>query len=154
MHMHRHSGRFALVVAALLSLGIVGAGTVIAAQPAPAVTKAAKAGALEKIARHVVHGTVVVQRADGTLQTLQIDRGTIASIGGGTLTIVEPGGDQTVGTDTRTRVRKNGVKSDLSKLAVGDTVLVICDLTGGSAVADLVVVPRPRPTPLPAQTTP
>jgi hypothetical protein len=154
MHMHRHGGRFALVVAALLTLGIVGAGTVLAAQPAPAAAKAAKAGALEKIARHIIHGTVVVQRADGTLQTLQIDRGTIASVGGSTITISEPGGDQTVGTDAQTRVRRNGVKGDLTKLVVGDKVLVISGVTGGSAVADLIVVPRPRPTPLPAQTTP
>ncbi len=151
--MHRHGGRFALVVAALLTLGIVGAGTVLAAQPAPAA-KSAKAGALEKIARHIIHGTVVVQRADGTLRTLQIDRGTIASVGGSTITIAEPGGDQTVGTDARTRVRRNGVKSDLSKLVVGDKVRVISEVTGGSAVADLIVVPRPRPTPLPARTTP
>lgn len=148
--MHRHGGRVALVAAALLTLGIVGAGTVTAAQPAP--VKAAKAGAVERLARHIVHGTVVVQRKDGTLQTLQIDRGTIAAVGGGSLTIAEPGGNQTVGTDAQTRVRKNGVKSDLSKLAVGDRVLVISDLTGGTPVADLVVVPRPRPTPLPAGT--
>lgn len=152
--MHRHGGRFALVVAALLTLGIVGAGTVLAAQPAPAAAKAAKAGALEKIARHIIHGTVVVQRADGTLRTLQIDRGTIASVGGSTISIAEPGGDQTVGTDAQTRVRRNGVKGDLTKLVVGDKALVISEVTGGSAVADLIVVPRPRPTRLPVQTTP
>jgi hypothetical protein len=154
MHMNRHGGLFPLVVAALLTLGIVGAGTVLAAQPAPAAAKAARAGALEKIARHIIHGTVVVQRADGTLQTLQIDRGTIASVGGSTITIAEPGGDQTVGTDAQTRVRRNGVKSDLTKLVVGDKALVISEVTGGSAVADLIVVPRPRPTPFPARTTP
>jgi hypothetical protein len=155
MHMHRHGGRIALVVAALLTLGIVAAGTATAAQPAPTkAVKAAKAGAIEKLARHIVHGTVVVQRPDGTLVTLQIDRGTIAAVGGGTITIAEPGGNQTVGTDAQTRVRKNGVKSDVSKLAVGDKVLVISDLTGGTPVADLVVVPRPRPTPLPAQANP
>lgn len=152
--MHRHGGRIALVVAALLTLGIVGAGTAAAGHPAPAAVKAVKAGALEKLARHIVHGTVVVRRADGTLHTMQIDRGTIAAVGGGTITIAEPIGNQTVGTDAKTRVRKNGAKSDLSRLAVGDKVLVISEVTGGSAVADLIVVPRPRPTPLPAQTTP
>ncbi len=151
--MHRHGGRLALVATALLTLGMVAASTASAAQPAPAA-KAAKAGAVERLARHIVHGTVVVQRKDGTLQTLQIDRGTIATIAGATITIAEPGGNQVVGTDAQTRVRKNGVRSDLSKLAVGDKVLVISDLTTGSPVADLIVVPRPRPTPLPARTTP
>jgi hypothetical protein len=153
--MHRHGGRIALVAAALLTLAIVGAGTVMAAQPAPAkVAKAAKAGAVERLARHIVHGTVVIQRADGTLQTLQIDRGTIAAVGGGTITVAEPGGSQTVATDAQTRVRKNGAKSSVTALAVGDRVVVISDLTTGSPVADLVVVPRPRPTTLPAQNTP
>jgi hypothetical protein len=155
MHMHRHGGRIALLAAALLTLGIVGSGTVMAAQPAPAkVAKAVKAGAVERLARHIVHGTVVIQRADGTLQTLQIDRGTIATVGGGTITIAEPGGSQTVATDAQTRVRKNGAKSSVSALVVGDKVLVISDLATGSPVADLVIVPRPRPTPLPAQAAP
>ena len=153
--MHRHGGRIALLAAALLTLGIVGSGTVMAAQPAPAkVAKAVKAGAVERLARHIVHGTVVIQRADGTLQTLQIDRGTIATVGGGTITIAEPGGSQTVATDAQTRVRKNGAKSSMSALVVGDKVLVISDLATGSPVADLVIVPRPRPTPLPAQAAP
>jgi hypothetical protein len=153
--MHRYGGRIALVSAALLTLAIVGAGTVMAAQPAPAkVAKAAKAGAVERLARHIVHGTVVIRRADGTLQTLQIDRGTIATVGGGTITVAEPGGSQTVATDAQTRVRKHGAKSSVTALAVGDKVLVVSDLTTGSAVADLVVVPRPRPSTLPAQTTP
>ena len=153
--MHRHGGRIALLAAALLTLGIVGAGTVMAAQPAPAkVAKAVKAGAVERLARHIVHGTVVIQRADGTLQTLQIDRGTIATVDGGTITIAEPGGSQTVATDAQTRVRKNGAKSSVSALVVGDKVLVISDLATGSPVADLVIVPRPRPTPLPAQAAP
>ena len=153
--MHRHGGRIALLAAALLTLGIVGSGTVMAAQPAPAkVAKAVKAGAVERLARHIVHGTVAIQRADGTLQTLQIDRGTIATVGGGTITIAEPGGSQTVATDAQTRVRKNGAKSSMSALVVGDKVLVISDLATGSPVADLVIVPRPRPTPLPAQAAP
>ena len=151
--MRKHGGRLALMSAALLTLAIVGTGSAMAASPTPAAAaKAAaqKAGVLEKISRHIVHGTFTIQRPDGTLQTLQIDRGTIASISGGTITVSQPGGTQTIGTDAQTRVRKNGVKSDVSKLAVGDKVAVVSDLTTGSAVADLIIVPRPRPATLPA----
>jgi hypothetical protein len=149
--MARKTGRLALVGAALLTLGILGSGTAMAASPAAA---RAAAGPLEKITRHIVHGTVVVQKRDGTLQTLQIDRGTIASISGGSITISEPGGSQVVGTDAQTRVRKGGAKSSVAQLAVGDRVAVVSEVRGGTAVARLVLVPRPRPATLPAQTTP
>ncbi len=147
--MSRKTGKLALAGAALLALGILGSGTAAAAQPARAA-----AGPLEKITRHIVHGTVVVQKKDGTLQTLQIDRGTIASISGATITISEPGGSQVVTTDAQTRVRKNGAKSDVSKLAVGDRVAVVSALDSGTAVAQLIIVPRPVPAKLPAQTAP
>jgi hypothetical protein len=156
--MQRCTRRLALLGTAVLTLGILGAGTVMAASPAPSAGSAAGAkaavGPLAKIARHVVHGTVVIQRPDGTLQTLQIDRGTVASISGSALTINEPGGSQTVTTDARTRVRRNGAKSTVASLAVGDKVIVVSELRGGTAVAQQILVPRPHPTTLPAQATP
>ena len=152
--MRKSTARAALVGAALLSLGVVGAGAVTAApvQPqartgiAAAAAAADALGPFERIGRHVVHGTVVVQKKDGTFVTMQLDRGTIASIGSGMVTVSEPGGrTETVATNAQTRVRKDGVKSDLSKLAVGDRVGVVSEVQGSTAVAQLIVVPRPRP---------
>ncbi len=155
--MRKNAGRLALVGTALLMLGVVGAGSVMAASPAPttaaAVHKAA-AGPLVRMVRHVVHGTFVVQKPDGTLQTIQLDRGTIASISGATITISEPIGNQTVTTNAQTRVRKGGVKSDVSKLAVGDKVAVVSVVEGGTPVAEFILVPRPRPAGLPTVATP
>jgi hypothetical protein len=159
--MRKSTARVALVGAALITLGVIGAGAVAAAPAQPqtgtgavaAAGKAAALGPFERIGRRVVHGTVVVQKKDGTFVTLQLDRGTIASVGSGTITISEPGGrTETVTTNADTRVRKGGAKSDLSKLAVGDTVSVVSEVQGSSAVAQMVLVPRPRPTQLPAPT--
>ena len=153
--MRKSTMRVALVGAALLTLGVMGAGSVAAAPStaAAAPAKAAAVGPFDRIGRHVVHGTVVVQKKDGTFVTLQLDRGTIASIGAGTVTIAEPGGrTETVTTNSATRVRKDAAKSDVSKLAVGDRVAVVSEVQGSGAVARMIMVPRPRPTTFPAPT--
>jgi len=145
--------RIALVGAALVALGVAGAGMVVAAPPVPAAGPSADAAqqtpdGVRRLARdrHIVHGVVTVEKKDGTLVTIQLDRGTVASVGGGSLTISEKGGrTETVTTNTDTRVRKDGAKSDLSKLAVGDTVVVTSELSGSTPVAKLIVVPRPLP---------
>ena len=158
--MRRKAGRLALLGTALLMLGVVGAGSVMAASPAPtaptaaAAVKKAAAGPLVRMVRHVVHGTFIVQKPDGTLQTIQVDRGTIASISGATITISEPSGNQTVATNAQTRVRKDGAKADVSRLAIGDKVLVISTVENGTPVADYILVPRPRPATPPNLTTP
>jgi hypothetical protein len=160
--MQKSKARVALVGAALITLGVIGAGAVIAApaQRATAATTAAAGaakpaalGPFERIGRQVVHGTVVVQRKDGTFVTLQLDRGAVASIGAGTMTISEAGGrTETVATDADTRVRKAGAKSDLSKLVVGDKVRVVSEVRDSVAVARMILVQRPRPAQLPAPT--
>ena len=159
--MRKSTARVALVGAALITLGVIGAGAVAAAPAQPqtgtgagaAAGKAAALGPFERIGRRVVHGTVVVQKKDGTFVTLQLDRGTIASIGAGTVTIAEPGGrTETVTTNSATRVRKDAAKSDVSKLAVGDRVAVVSEVQGSGAVARMIMVPRPRPTTFPAPT--
>jgi hypothetical protein len=158
--MRHPTARVALVGAALLTLVVIGAGAAVAAPaPAPAAAGAAATapnsalGPFDRIGRAVVHGTVVVQKKDGTLVTMQLDRGTIAAIGGGTITISEAGGrTETVTTNADTRVRKDGAKSDLSRLAVGDKVSVVSEVQGSTPVAKTILVPRPRPTQLPAPT--
>lgn len=155
--MRKKAGRLALLGTALLMLGVVGAGSVMAASPAPtaaAAVKKAAAGPLVRMVRHVVHGTFIVQKPDGTLQTIQVDRGTIASISGAMITISEPSGNQTVATNAQTRVRKDGAKADVSKLAVGDKILAISTVENGTPVADFILVPRPRPATPPTLTAP
>jgi hypothetical protein len=145
--------RIALVGAALVALGVAGAGMVVAAPSVPAAGPSADAArqapdGMRRLARdrHIVHGVVTVEKKDGTLVTIQLDRGIVASVGGGSLTISEKGGrTEAVTTSTDTRVRKGGAKSDLSKLAVGDTVVVTSELSGSTPVAKLIVVPRPLP---------
>jgi hypothetical protein len=145
--------RIALVGAALVALGVVGVGMVAAAPAVPAGGSVANVGqqapdGLRRLARdrHIVHGVLTVEKKDGTLVTVQLDRGSVMSVGGGSLTISEKGGrTETVTTNADTRVRKDGAKSDLSKLAAGDTVIVTSELSGSTPVAKLIVVPRPLP---------
>lgn len=158
--MRKSTARVTLVGAALLTLGVIGAGAVTAAPAQPrssaafsAAAEKAALGPFERIGRRVVHGTVVVQRKDGTFVTLQLDRGTIASVGAGTIVISEPGGrTETVTTNSDTRVRKDGAKSDLTRLTVGDKVSVVSEVQGSAAVARMILVPRLRPAQLPAPT--
>jgi len=155
--MRKPTARIAVVGAALLVLGVMGAGAVTAAPgqaPGAAPTGAAPSaaanpalvGPFARIGRQVVHGTVVIAKKDGTLVTLQLDRGAIASVGSGTITISEAGGrTETVTTDVTTRVRRAGAKSDLAALAVGDRVAVVSEVQGSTAVARMIVVPKPLP---------
>ena len=146
--------RVALVGAALVALGVAGAGMVSAAPVIPAGGSAADVGqqapeALRRPARvgRIVHGVMTVEKKDGTLATVQLDRGTVASTGSGSLTISEKGSrTETVTTNADTRVRKAGAKSDLSKLVVGDTVIVTSELSGSTPIVKLIVVPPPLPT--------
>ena len=156
--MRKSTARVALVGAALLVLGVMGAGAVSAAPgQAPAAAPSASAkpagGPFDKVLRRMVHATVVVRNADGTVATYQLDRGTIASVGSGTITISEAGGGTaTVSTDAATRVRKAGAKSDLSSLAAGDQVSVVSEVQGSTAMAKAIVVPKPLAARLPAPT--
>ena len=108
---------------------------------------------LGRLWRHLVHGAVTVMDRDGKLITLQFDRGTIDSIDGHSITIGEAGGSSvTVGTTTDTRVRKGRASSTLAALVVGDDVVVVSVLEGGSTTARSITVPSPRPKPLVAPT--
>ncbi len=160
--------RLALTGGAILVLALVGAGLVAAsasAPPAPATAPAAAAsgaptssggpvngpaalgprlrarlGAIfeRPFARRLVHATVTVTGANGQLVTLQLDHGTIASIGSGALTISEAGGGSvTVSTDTNTVVFLGGGagRGSLSDLKVGDQVFVQSRVDGGTTFA-------------------
>lgn len=108
-------------------------------------------GGLGRFGRNLVHGTITVLDKDGKLVTHQLDRGTIAGINDGSITIAEAGGTSvTVATTADTRVRKDRKQAALADLAVGDEVMVHSIVEGGAATARGILVPAPRPAAGPA----
>jgi len=98
----------------------------------------ARLGRVGEGAHAFVNGTLHFIDKSGNLITIQLDHGTIASIGNGTLTISEAGGTQvTVSTDTTTVVRLGGGAGigKLSDLKVGDQVFVQSRVDGGTTLA-------------------
>jgi hypothetical protein len=158
--------RLAIVAASLVLMSAIGAGLVQAA-PGTAADRTATAGSsassgarlaalrdrlgpreLGRPRKHLVHGTLTVVDRDGKLITLQLDHGTIAAIGDGSITIREAGDTSvTVATTSETRVRKGRAPSNLAALAVGDEVVVVSVLDGSTATARRIVVPVAWPTP-------
>ena len=89
-------------------------------------------------ARHLVHATITVTDRDGNLVTIQLDHGTIASIGAGSVSIAEAGGSTvTVSTDASTVVflGRGAGKGSLSDLKVGDQLFVQSRIDGGTTLA-------------------
>jgi hypothetical protein len=162
--------RLALTGGAILILAALGVG-LVAASSAPPSTPAAAAAAAPSaapgrqaagpaglrpgiaarvgqllasrpLARHLVHATVTVTDKDGNLVTFQLDHGTVASIGPGSLVINETGrGTVTVSTDANTVVRlgAGAGAGTLGDLKVGDQVFVRSQLDGGTALAKRVL---------------
>ncbi|MBI3751374.1 MAG: hypothetical protein HY263_06925 [Chloroflexi bacterium] len=153
--------RLALTGAAIVILAAVGVGLVAASSNGPAAPASDPAAApaaspavggdaarhpgLRKLlgrvgpaAKHFVNGTLNYVDKDGAIVTIQLDHGTIASIGSGSITISEAGGRQvTVSTDTDTVVRLGGGAGlgKLSDLKAGDEVFVQSRIDGGSTLA-------------------
>ncbi len=122
---------------------------ILAADPVSPAPQAARnrlaAGPLRRLAaaRRLVHATVVLDLPKAGLTTVQIDHGTIASVGATSLTIAETGGGSpTVTLGTETRVRRNGAKAAIGDLKTGDEVFVMSKVASGGTVAYLVVVPK------------
>lgn len=100
-----------------------------------------RAGRLLKAGRHLVHAEVTVTDKDGNLVHLQLDHGTVASIGGGSLTISEAGGGtETVSTNDLTIVRVGHQRGDLGDVTVGAEVFVQSRVDGGTVLAKRVLV--------------
>ena len=157
--------RLALTGAAIVILAAVGAGLVAASWTgsgapagllanAPAASPATGGddarhpglrkllGRLGPAARHFVNGTLNYVDKDGHLVTVQLDHGTIASIGSGSITITEAGGGQvTVSTDGNTVVRLGGGAGlgKLSDLKAGDEVFVQSRVDGSTTLAKHVL---------------
>lgn len=135
-----------------------------------AVPAAATAGAAQHPGRHPgrlarlrraargVHGQATVRTKNGFAQ-VSWQRGRLTGVSGSTLTVRSLDGTTWQWTaNDKTRVRKDGQKSALSKLAAGDFVVVAGpDGSGGARTARIVVVPKKVPakateSPAPAHT--
>ena len=99
------------------------------------------------IGKHLVHVTATFTDKDGKLVTIQIDHGTVQSIGTGTLTIAEAGGTTvTVSTDTDTKVWVGRDAGNLSDLTTGDTVFVQSRIDGSTLAKRILKVPATSAT--------
>lgn len=94
------------------------------------------------VAKRVVHVTATFTDKDGNLVTIQIDHGTVQSIGNGSLTISEAGGTAvTVSTDGDTKVWVGRDTGKLSDLKTGDTVFVQSRIDGSTLAKRILKVP-------------
>jgi hypothetical protein len=151
----------AIVILVALGVGIVAASSTAPSTPAgppaaapsaapgasaaaPTTLRQGFAGRLARIlanrplGKRLVHATVTVTDKAGNLVTFQLDHGTIASIGSGSIVITEAGGGSvTVATDANTVVFLGGGagKGSLGDLKAGDQVFVQSRLDGGTALA-------------------
>jgi hypothetical protein len=96
---------------------------------------------LLRLGRHLVHAEVTITGRDGDLIHLQLDHGTVHSIGGGSLTIVEEGGaTETVSTDDATKVSIGREQGSLADVAAGVEVFVQSRIEGATVLAKRIVV--------------
>lgn len=150
--------RLALTGGAVIALAAAGLGFAAASNaptPAPATvvspastaapntTSAAgrvRAARLLRIGRRLVHAEVTVNRA-GQLVNLQLDHGTVQSIGDGKLRIAEAGGTTvTVSTDDATKVHIGRTAAKLADVKVGAEVFVRGTTDGGTTLAKRILV--------------
>lgn len=139
-----------------LAAGALGTGVYLAAPAAgspDAAASNASASVPDRPGRHParwhahargIHGQATVQTKGGFVQVVW-QRGSLTAANGGTLTVRSLDGTTWQWkTDDSTRVRKDGQRSEISKLAVGDFVAVT-GRDGGGRTARVVVVPKRVP---------
>ncbi|MCW2943930.1 MAG: hypothetical protein JWR24_647 [Actinoallomurus sp.] len=142
-----------------LAIGVVGTGVYLAV---PASAGASNGTATTASTQHAkqngkqngkhllrgigVHGQATVRTKKGFAQ-VSWQRGLLTGKSGGTLTVRSLDGTTWQWTtDAKTRVRKDGQKSDLGTLAVHDFVFVAgADGANGSRTAKRVIVPKKVP---------
>ena len=101
----------------------------------------AKLKRLLRFGRHLVHAEITVTDRDGNLVNLQLDHGTVQSIGGGVLVISEGGGgSESVSTSDSTKVRVGREPGDLGDVTVGAEVFVQSRVDGGTVLAKRIIV--------------
>jgi hypothetical protein len=140
-----------------LAVGVVGTGVYLAvpasagspqAEPAAASWQQPKKGQKAKKAfkrRAGVHGEATVRTKKGFVQVTW-QRGLLTSTSGGTLSVRSLDGTTWQWkTDKTTKVRKDGQKTAVAKLASNDYVVVLGRAGGGSRTANRVIVPKKVP---------
>lgn len=94
-----------------------------------------------RLGRRLVHAEITVTDKTGALINLQLDHGTVQSVGGGKLTISEAGGGtETVSTDDATKVWLGRTAGKLGDLKVGAEVFVQSRVDGGTTLAKRILV--------------
>jgi len=102
---------------------------------------AGKLKRLLRLGRHLVHAEITVTDKDGNLVNLQLDHGTVQSIGGGILVISEAGGGtETVSTADTTKVWVGRERGDLADITAGAEVFVQSRVDGGTVLAKRIIV--------------
>ena len=100
-----------------------------------------------RIGRHLVHVEATITGRDGQLVHLQLDHGTVQSIGGGSLVIAEVGGGtESVTVDDKTIVYLGREDGDLGDVKVGAEVFVQSRVDGGTVLAKRILVVPPAAT--------
>ena len=106
-----------------------------------APAEAGKLQRLLRVGRHLVHAEVTVTDKDGNLVHLQLDHGTVQSIGNGSVVISEAGGGtETVSTSDATKVHIGREAGDLGDIKVGAEVFVQSRIDGSTVLAKRIIV--------------
>jgi hypothetical protein len=99
------------------------------------------AARLLRLGRRLVHAEITVVGRDDELVDLQLDHGTVQTLGGGSLTIAEQGGiTETVSIDDATIVYLGREDGHLADVTVGAEVFVQSRVDGGNPLAKRILV--------------
>jgi hypothetical protein len=132
---------------ALTAVGFTTSDLTPYADPAPSASAPAhpalRTGKLRReLARHVLHGEVVVQTRQGD-RTIDVQRGAVTAVTDTTVTVKSPDGfSQTWTFGNPLRVVQHGAKADKSAVKVGTEVGVAGVQNGSTVTANLVVIPK------------
>ena len=145
------------MVAGVAALALAGVGTGVAfaqpSDPAPSPTPTPSGSPAPYGARHghggfgnkgllgrIEHGEAVVDTGNNNgTQVVDIQRGTVDSVGSGTLTVHSADGfSATYTVDGSTKIRKNRATSDISQVVTNDRVTVVAIKAGDIVTAQYI----------------
>ena len=116
--------------------------------PQPSASGAARAHPLRpgklrrELARHVLHGEVVVQTKDGD-KTIDVQRGTVTAVTDTTVTVKSTDGFTSTWTfGDPLRVVQHGQKIDKSAVKTGEEIGIAGAKNGSTVTANLIVIPK------------
>jgi hypothetical protein len=115
------------------------------ASPTPKSSDSAKADKSSGAGKHHprlgrgIHGEFTVKRKDNQFITLDAQRGAVTAVDSGSLTVKSVDGfTHKYAVNSDTKVCKDGQKSDIGAVEVGDTVGVLAAKSGNTDTAKLV----------------